>query len=182
DSGAGTIKVSESRTAGPITGQGSGSVLTITFHVRPTPPPGGAVVNLRERLTDTLTQLHGTDPANPVNDYYFVLQPAPTDAPTDSVDGLVTVRAVSTTTLTATVNGAFGSPTGTVTFKDGVTPIGTGTLSSGTATYTTSTLAVGSHTVTAVYGSDANYAPSTSGPKTQTVNQDSTTTTLTSSL
>jgi hypothetical protein len=87
-------------------------------------------------------------------------------------------------TFTATVSGgATGTPTGTVTFKDGSTALGTGTLNaSGQATLATSTLAAGSHSITAVYGGDSNFAGSTSSALTQTVNQDGTATTLASSL
>ena len=74
-----------------------------------------------------------------------------------------------------------GTPTGTVTFKDGSTTLGTGTLSGGTATFSTSQLAVGPNSITAVYGGDTNFTTSTSSALTQTVNQDGTTTTVTSS-
>jgi len=75
----------------------------------------------------------------------------------------------STTTLTATDNvteivfradvqgkGGSGSPTGSVVFKDGATVIGTVQLG-GELTMTT-----GPQTVTAIYGGDAQYTPSTS--------------------
>jgi hypothetical protein len=59
--------------------------------------------------------------------------------------------------LTATVTTTNGIPTGTVTFKDGVTTLGTGTLGSGssntaTATLTLTNLAASSHGLTASYG------------------------------
>ena len=41
-------------------------------------------------------------------------------------------------TFTATVSGAGGVPTGTVTFYNGTTSMGTGTLANGVATLTTS--------------------------------------------
>jgi Bacterial Ig-like domain (group 3) len=78
----------------------------------------------------------------------------------------------STLTLTATVAPATGSgtPTGQISFMDGLsTVIGTAPLSSGKATLTTSTLALGGHTVTAVYGGDSTYASSTSSGTTITV-------------
>ncbi len=76
-----------------------------------------------------------------------------------------------------------GTPTGTVTFKDGSTVLGTGTLSGGIATFTTSTpLSVGNHSITATYGGDTNDAGSTSSGITQVVDQDSTTTTVASSV
>ena len=66
-------------------------------------------------------------------------------------------------TFTATVTGSGGTPTGTVTFKEGAATLGTGALDgAGHATFATSSLAVGPHPVTAVYGGDAIYAGSTS--------------------
>jgi hypothetical protein len=51
--------------------------------------------------------------------------------------------------------------TGTVTFKDGGTTLGTSTLSGGSATYVASGLSLGTHTITASYGGDTSYLPST---------------------
>src|SRR4051812_41998893 len=68
-------------------------------------------------------------------------------------------------TFTATVIPASGVtiPTGTVTFLDLVTTIGTGSLDpSGVATFSTSILTLGFHNITAAYGGDTNYDPSTS--------------------
>src|SRR6266403_1672610 len=86
-------------------------------------------------------------------------------------------------TFTATVKPATGSgtPTGTVTFNDGVTVLGTGTLSGGTATLTTSGLGAGVHPITAVYGGDANFANSTSPVLMQTVNKAASSTAVVSS-
>jgi RHS repeat-associated protein len=63
-------------------------------------------------------------------------------------------------TLSATVTGA--SPTGNVTFKDGVATLGTGALTAGVATLSTGALGLGSHSLTAEYVGDANNDPSTS--------------------
>jgi uncharacterized repeat protein (TIGR01451 family) len=72
--------------------------------------------------------------------------------------------------FTATVTGSGTTPTGTVTFQDGSSSIGTATLdASGTAQFATSSLAVGQHSMRAQYGGDNNYAASTSGVLTQTV-------------
>ena len=86
-------------------------------------------------------------------------------------------------TFTATIKPASGTgtPTGTVTFYDGSTVLGMGTLSSKKASLTVSSLPVSSQAITAVYSGDANYAPSTSAVLSQTVNQDATTTKITSS-
>ena len=76
-------------------------------------------------------------------------------------------------TLTATVSvpspGA-GVPTGTVTFTDGVTILGTGMLNAADqATFTTAGLQVGTHTITAIYGGDGDFLPSTSTQHSQLV-------------
>ena len=87
-------------------------------------------------------------------------------------------------TLTATLNvtAGVGTPTGTVTFRDGATTIGTGTVAAGTVTFATSLLSVGPHSITALYGGDTNFAGSTSLVVTQVVNQGSTSTTVASSF
>ena len=86
-------------------------------------------------------------------------------------------------TFTASVTSSGGTPTGTVTFKDGTTTLGTSTLNgSGQATFTTSTLSVASHSITAAYNGSTGFSPSTSSALTQTVNKDATTSSVTSSL
>jgi hypothetical protein len=64
-----------------------------------------------------------------------------------------------------------GTPTGTVTFKDGAATLGTGTLSSGEATFKTSTLSVATHSITALYAGSSSFAGSTSPILSQVVNQ-----------
>lgn len=85
-----------------------------------------------------------------------------------------------TATVSPTAPGA-GTPTGTVTFKDGGTTLGTGTLSGGIATYTASALTVASHSITAVYGGNTNFLTSTSSTLTQTVNKAATSISVTTS-
>jgi Big-like domain-containing protein len=84
-------------------------------------------------------------------------------------------------TFSAKVSSSAGTPSGSVTFKDGVATLGVGTLSGGTATYTTSTLAVGSHSITAVYGGNADFTGSTSVALAQTITKAATSTSVTSS-
>jgi len=91
-------------------------------------------------------------------------------------------------TFTATVSGGTGTPTGTITFRDGATPLGVANVANRSAAFTVSTLAAGAHTITAAYSGDALFLSSTSAPLTQTVNPVppppnpvSTTTTLTAS-
>ncbi|MFT9848537.1 cadherin-like beta sandwich domain-containing protein [Aneurinibacillus sp. REN35] len=81
-----------------------------------------------------------------------------------------------TVTFTATVSGGTtllpgGTPTGTVTFKNGATILDTITVNaSGVAAYSTNALGVGSHVITAVYNGDSHFNSSTSTPLTQVVN------------
>src|SRR5437867_3376489 len=80
-------------------------------------------------------------------------------------------QAVTLTATVVTVAPATGVPTGTVTFRDGLTTIGTATLgANGSASIVVSTLAAGSHSLTAAYGGSANFLASTSAAVTQVVN------------
>jgi uncharacterized repeat protein (TIGR01451 family) len=74
-------------------------------------------------------------------------------------------------TFTATVSStAGGTPSGSVTFKNGTATMGSSVLNgSGVATFTGSTLGRGTHSITAVYGGSASYMTSTSPVLTQTV-------------
>src|SRR4051812_42261847 len=84
-------------------------------------------------------------------------------------------------TFTAAVTGASGVPTGSVTFKDGATVLGSGTLNgSAQATFMTSALSVSSHAITAVYNGDGIFKTSTSTTINQSVNQASSSVTVTS--
>jgi hypothetical protein len=65
-------------------------------------------------------------------------------------------------TFTSIITGSVGTPTGTVTFKDGGTVLRTVSLLGGTASFTTSSLSVGSHSMTATYNGDSNFLAATS--------------------
>jgi uncharacterized repeat protein (TIGR03803 family) len=85
-------------------------------------------------------------------------------------------------TFTAHVSSTVSIPNGgLVTFFAGATQIGTATTTGGVATFNTSTLGVGTKTIKATYAGGGMLA-SSSGTITQTVNKQSTTITLTSSL
>jgi titin len=71
-------------------------------------------------------------------------------------------------TLSATVSGGSGVPTGTVTFRDGATVLGTSTVSGGTATLGT-TLSVGSHPIVAAYSGDSVYSGTSSATFAQAI-------------
>jgi hypothetical protein len=93
-------------------------------------------------------------------------------------------------TFTATVSASApgsGTPTGTVNFYDNGMLLGSGTLGvvngSDQATYATSSLSVATHPITATYAGDTNFTTSNSSNTVkQTVNQDGTSTSLTSSV
>jgi len=105
-----------------------------------------------------------------------------TTAVTSSVNPSVFGQQVTfTATVTAVVPGA-GTPTGTVTFKDGTSTLATLGLSSGQVSFTTSQLSVATHSITVEYGGDGNFNSSTSSALTQVVNKASTTTSVASSL
>ena len=101
------------------------------------------------------------------------------------VSSLSTSTYGQSVTFTATVAAAApgsGTPTGTVVFYDDSTALGPATLTNGTAILTTAALVAGSYSITAQYGGDANFTGSTSAAVTQVVNQDGSTTIVTSSL
>jgi hypothetical protein len=111
----------------------------------------------------------------------------------------IDMRAVTTTTLsssqnpsiygqavifTGVVSSGLGAPPNgePVTFMKGAAVLGTAMLSGGTASFTTSALPAGTDYIKAVYGGDANFAPSTAKAVSQVVNGYATSTVLVSSL
>jgi hypothetical protein len=68
----------------------------------------------------------------------------------------------NTVTLTATVSATAGTPTGSVTFKDGATSLGTAPVVAGVATHPTNKILAGNRSLTAVYGGNLDYNSSTS--------------------
>ena len=93
-------------------------------------------------------------------------------AVTSSANPSVFGQIVTFTAIIAAAAPGAGSPTGTVTFKEGaVTLAATVAMTAGQATFTTSALSVGSHTITASYSGDSAFVPLTSPSLTQTVNK-----------
>jgi len=86
---------------------------------------------------------------------------------------------VVTATVSATAPGS-GTPTGTVTFLDGLTSLGTANLVNGQASFTVATLTTGLHSLMATYGGDGSFSQN-SGVAAQTVSKASTTASLSSS-
>jgi hypothetical protein len=110
-----------------------------------------------------------------------VFQASTTTAVVSSVNPSVFGQTVNLVATISPVAPGSGTPTGSVSFRDGSTTIGTATLSGGSASLAVSSLAVGSHSITAVYNDDSNFNPSTSTAVTQVVNRASTSTALTAS-
>jgi len=92
----------------------------------------------------------------------------PTSTPNPSVFG----QSVSFSSTVSVAAPGAGTPTGTITFKEGATTICTGTVAAGTASCSSSTLTVGAHPVTATYDGDTNFlASSASAALTHNVNK-----------
>jgi len=90
-------------------------------------------------------------------------------------------QSVTFTATVAAVAPGSGTPTGTVTFKNGGTVLSSGTLVSGKVTFSTAALAPGAHSITVSYNGSTDFNTSTSGVLAQTVNKATTKTTLVSS-
>jgi uncharacterized repeat protein (TIGR01451 family) len=134
---------------------GASVIYTLTASI--SPAASGTLSN-----TATVTAPGGVTDPSPGNN-------SATD--NDTVTGSTTTTLTSSSnpsrfgdpvTFTATVTSSSGTPTGTVSFKDGATVIGSATLAGGTATFTTSTLTRGSHAITASYGGGGGFPPSVS--------------------
>ncbi len=111
-----------------------------------------------------------------------VNQDVTTATVTSSVSPAVFGQAVTFTAVVSAAAPGAGTPSGTVTFTDGTTVLASQTLSAGMATFTTAALSVANHNITVSYGGDADFSASASSALVQTVNQDATTATVTSSV
>jgi hypothetical protein len=129
-------------------------------------PEGSSVVASNGQLF-TITYAGGKG-----NDVVITAQRLPTSVTLTSSVNPSSLGEVATFTAHVASSYTFGDPrTGTVTFYDGGTPLGSAPLQSYVgATFATSGLSGGSHNITAQYGGETDYAPSTSGILTQVVN------------
>jgi hypothetical protein len=121
--------------------------ITITYSGDSTYPPGTSTT-----LTQTVNAVSAT--------IDVVLTPSDSSIWTQPV------------TMMATVTGAAGTPSGTVTFNENGTPISACTalpLAGGVAQCITASLAVGGHLITVTYSGNATYAPATSNNYAHTV-------------
>ena len=100
----------------------------------------------------------------------IVRKAATTTALSASVSSVSANHTVTFTATIAAVAPGAGTPTGTVTFKDGNVVLGTATVGAGgKATLSASFSATGSHTITAVYSGDGNFVGSSSSALTEQV-------------
>jgi len=159
-------------------GTGSLPTGTVTFSTQPNMP-----VTLDSTGTATSTTSFGAAGSYPITATYSGDQNYLPSSDTETLQvGTVCLQATNTTlrinpnpaqvgemvTFTAQISGGtglIGNVTGTVTFLQDGNPIGTGTVNStNMATFSTSYSQTGTFSMTAMYGGDSNYAPSTSTP------------------
>jgi hypothetical protein len=95
-----------------------------------------------------------------VNGTFTVNKASSSTTLTSSAPSGLAGQAVTFTATIAVVAPGAGTPTGTVTFRDGNTVLDTKTVVAGSASFTTSTLATGDHTITATYNGDGNFLSS----------------------
>src|SRR5439155_375077 len=91
-------------------------------------------------------------------------------------------ESVTFTATVSSVSPGAGTPTGTLTSDAAGVPFGTATLSGGSGSFTTSALTVGVHDITVDYSGDTNFTGSSSATLSQTVTQDSSSTSVVSSV
>jgi hypothetical protein len=122
----------------------------------------------------TITCSGGVAPNYAISGVPGTLSITPASSATALVRSLAATTYGDSVTLSATVTLAApavaGTPTGSVTFRDGLQVLGGASLVNGQAELTTSLLGAGAHaSLTAVYGGDANVAGSTSPATSVTV-------------
>lgn len=166
---------------GTLTGVVNGDNLTATYATNATASSAPGTY----AITPTVV-----DPSGRLGNYNVTLVPGTLSVTSNSTVVAITVASGSSTVSFGTAvtfsirvgppSGSTGTPTGTVTFRDGTTVLGTAALNAGVATLTVATLSVGTHSVSASYAGDANFnAGGSSAPAVVTVTQLATTATLT---
>ena len=163
-----------------VSGSGGTPTGTVTFKDGATTIGTGTLNGLGQTTFSTgalatgahsITAVYGGDTNFTASTSPVLTQNVNTGASTTTLMSSVNPSALGqSVTFTATVSGA-GTPTGSVTLRDGATPLGTAALNGAGQVTFTLTLPAGAHTLTADYAGNSNYATSSSAPLTQTVNQ-----------
>jgi len=168
----GTVTFTATDASGAVTSRGSAPTLNGTAAISTTFTSAGAyTVTATFTGTDTLSSTATISQTVDKADSATML----TSAPNPSQLG----QRVDLTATVAISAPAVVTPTGVVTFTDGLTTLGSAPLDrSGTATFSTTALSAGTHMLTAIYGGDANVNGS-SGTRTQRVNAPASTATPT---
>jgi hypothetical protein len=153
-----------------------GVTLTLTYYAGSTASgtPLAGTPNSAGTYTVVAQFAGSTDYTSASAQTTFTITPANTStALRSSANPSAVGQSVTLTASVSVLSPGAGTPTGTVTFKDGSTVLGTANLEmvngSETAFFTTSSLAVGSHSITAVYSGDSNFVTSTSAVISQQV-------------
>ncbi len=164
-----------------VTGAGKSPTGSVSFRdgdstltIRPL--SGGRASLVTSSLTagpHTLTAVYGGDPTFATSSSAAVSQtvspPGTTATKTAVASSANPSRSGVPVTFTATVSATAGTPTGSVTFRDGSTVLAVRPLAGGRATLTLRTLTAGPHSITAVYSGSPSFATSTSAPVSQSV-------------
>jgi hypothetical protein len=160
----------------PVTG--SGGTAPLSYSVLPALPTGlnfstssGAVTGT-PTVTSTSTNytVTVTDANGATATAGFSLTVTTVSTSTALASSLNPSQFGQSVSFTATVTSVGGTPTGSVTFKDGSATIGTVTLNgAGVAVLTISSLVVGSHSITASYAGTSTFVASASNPLIQAV-------------
>jgi len=152
-----------------------GRTLSDNFFANTSP---ATVVNGFQKKCSSCSPTH----ASPADDAVVFVLPNPTAVATTTTvaSSLNPSTFGQAVTFTATAKATSGTPTGTVTFKDGTKALGSAALVAGVAKFTAKSLAVGAHSITAVYAGNVNFAGSTSAVLKQTVNKAGSSTSLVS--
>jgi hypothetical protein len=168
----------------------------IRYSVKHSPTSGGPYTTIAPPPILTASSFTDTKPAPGAN-YYVVTAINTSGESPNSVQVTATITSAPTSTslvasanpsvysrsvtFTATIHPTTsGTPTGTITFKDGAATLGSVAVASNTASFTTATLAARSHSITAVYSGDGHFGASTSPILTESITKAGTSVMLTS--
>ena len=165
--GSTTVTPTTATDNGTITGYSVLSVVPVLTTVPTVNASGVVSISNAQPAGNHVITIRATDNCGATTDASFTLSVAQASSTTAVSSSLNPSALGQSVTFTATVTSSFGTPTGTVVFKDGGSAIsctnaGGQTLNgSGVATCQTAALTAGPHTITADYSGDTNFNVST---------------------